>query len=97
VSVGREGDAPVDGAALGSGDLPVADCPNASDVIARMSPASTARRFAFHRNDNLLSLNAPIIGYELEVPGTTLVASPECAPARYFTRNPPRKLYSNWP
>lgn len=77
MSVGTEADAPGVGAVFGSGALLVDDCADAIDANVMMIPASTARRFAFHRNDNLLSRNALLTGFKLEVLGATLVAFPE--------------------
>ncbi len=93
-----EADAPVAGAVFGSGDLLVDDCADAIDANTTMIPASTARRFVFHWNDSLLSRNALLTGYKLEVLGATLVAFPERRPLiRYFTRTLLLKLYSNSP
>jgi len=86
---------PVAGAVFGSGGLLVTDCADVTQVNATTIPASTATRFAFHRSDNLLALNALLTGYKLEVLGATLVAFPTRGPI--LTHSPLPKLYSNSP
>ena len=75
-----EADAPVARTAFGAGELLVADCAGVPDANATMIPASNARRFAFPRNDDLLSRNALLTEYKLEVLGPSLIVFVERKP-----------------